>query len=122
MLSIVLIVCKLAFWCIVFGLPWWTCKRAGKIDNPFEVSRFLKSVLLVWGVLVPFYFLIMGPVASARAREVGNLMYDGGFDPVFFLFGGWVIGLFGTTVSFLIYLLMQSVRKRKTQNVAKTPE
>jgi drug/metabolite transporter (DMT)-like permease len=103
------------FWSIIFGVPWWFCKRVGKLENPFVASRFLRSVLLVWAVLVPFYFLVGQPIAIARAHERGNLMYDGDLESAIILVGGWTLGIFGTVTSFLAYRLVQSVKARKRE-------
>jgi len=118
-ISVLYMVCEVAYFLIIFGIPWRIFRRPIEGHTAFFLPRFLQSILAVWGVLILFHLLIGRQVAWVRAQEYGDLMNDGVGVTGGILLMGWVIGLFGATVSWLVFYLVRSVKERKAEQTEK---
>lgn len=114
MLDLLLVFSAVTEWLVMIGLPLLVFAlrpRAGERRIPV---RFFVSVLLVWLGLIAHRLLIGLPVAIRRAEANGNPGYDGIGVNLGYLFGGWIVGLIGSTVALVIFLIAGWILRRRT--------
>jgi hypothetical protein len=83
--------------------------------------RFIVGVLGTWfGLLLHREFIGL-PVAMARARADGELMYDGVGTNAALLVLGWIFGLISSTVALVAFFGLKYVRQKRQQKPSAQP-
>jgi hypothetical protein len=114
MLDLLSVFSAVTEWLVLIGLPLLIFARRPRTGERRIPARFFVSVLLVWLGLVAHRLLIGLPVAMRRAEANGNPGYDGIGVNLGYLFGGWILGLIGSTVGLVIFLIVEWFLRRRT--------
>jgi hypothetical protein len=104
-----------------FGIPAYVIYRRPKAGARNLRIRFIVGVLGTWfGLLLHREFIGL-PIAMARARADGDLMYDGVAVNGALLVLGWVFGLISSTVALIAFLGFKYVRQRRQRQISAQP-
>ena len=104
-----------------FGIPAYVFYRRPKAGARNLGIRFTVGVFGTWfGLLLHREFIGL-PVAMARARADGDLMYDGVAVNGALLVLGWVFGLVSSTVALVAFLGFKYFRQRRQQKPSAQP-